>query len=66
MAEKIEIELMKSVISCKPNQVATVRCLGLRKVNSVVIQDASPAILGMVRTVSHLVEVRPYKGKEKK
>jgi len=33
---------------------------------TLVIQDASPAILGMVRTVSHLVEVRPYKGKEKK
>lgn len=65
MADKIEIELKKSTIGCKPNQRATVRCLGLRKINSVSVQEASPAILGMVATVAHLVEVRPYQGKEK-
>ncbi|MBU0937305.1 MAG: 50S ribosomal protein L30 [Spirochaetes bacterium] len=66
MADKIVIQLKKSTIGCKPNQRATVRCLGLRKVSSVSVQEATPAILGMVRTVSHLVEVRPYQDKEKK
>ncbi len=55
--KKIRIELVKSVISSKPKQRRTVKALGLRKINSSVELPASPAILGMVRVVSHLVKV---------
>ncbi|MBN1518974.1 MAG: 50S ribosomal protein L30 [Spirochaetales bacterium] len=67
MADKIQIKLVKSVIGRKPEQRATVRSLGLRKISSVTVKEATPAVLGMVAAVSHLVEVTPYEGsKEKK
>ncbi|TFG85319.1 MAG: 50S ribosomal protein L30 [Spirochaetales bacterium] len=67
MADKIEIKLVRSTIGRKPAQRATVRALGLRKISSVTVKEATPAVLGMVAAVSHLVEVRPYaETKEKK
>ena len=54
---KIKISLVRSTISALPKQRATVRSLGLRKIGSSRVQEASPAILGMVKTVSHLVRV---------
>ncbi len=67
MAEKIVIKLVRSTIGRKPEQRATVRSLGLRKISSETVKEATPAVLGMVATVSHLVEVRPYAAdKEKK
>ncbi len=53
----IEIKLVKSLIAKKPNQVATAKALGLSKVNQTVVKEANEAILGMVKTISHLVEV---------
>jgi len=58
---KIRIKLVRSVIGCLPRQRATVRALGLRKIGSSCEQEASPAILGMVRAVSHLVAVEEIK-----
>jgi large subunit ribosomal protein L30 len=55
--KKIRIRLVRSLIGSKPAQRRTVKALGLARLNSTVEQEASPAILGMVRTVSHLVEV---------
>ncbi|MDR1057993.1 MAG: 50S ribosomal protein L30 [Treponema sp.] len=57
MAQKIRIKLVRSTIGSLPKQRATVRALGLRKIGSSIEQDANPAILGMVRVVSHLVSV---------
>ncbi len=58
MAKRIEITLVKSTIHQKPEKRATVRSLGLRKIGSKTVQDPTPAILGMVRAVEHLVEVK--------
>lgn len=58
MAKKIEITLVKSLIHQKPEKRATVRSLGLRKISSTTVKDATPAILGMVQTVAHLVDVK--------
>jgi len=58
MAKKIEITLVKSLIHQKPEKRATVRSLGLRKISSKTVLEATPAILGMVRAVAHLVEVK--------
>ena len=57
MAKKIRIRLVRSTIKALPKQRATVRSLGLRKIGSVSEQEASPAILGMVKAVAHLVTV---------
>ena len=54
---QIKIELVRSGIGRKPNQRATLKALGLRKINQSVVKDVNPAILGMVNTVSHLVKV---------
>jgi large subunit ribosomal protein L30 len=55
--KKLRIKLVRSTISCVPAHRATVKALGLRKLNAVVEHAASPAILGMVRAVSYLLEV---------
>jgi len=54
---KIRIRLVRSTIKALPNQRATVRSLGLRKISSSTVKESTPAILGMVKTVSHLVTV---------
>jgi len=58
---KIKITLVRSVIGTLPKQRATIRSLGLRKIGSSIEQDASPAVLGMVKVVSHLVSVEEIK-----
>ena len=57
MAKKLRITLVKSTIGQKPEKRATVRSLGLRKINSVIEHEANDAIKGMVASVSHLVKV---------
>lgn len=57
MAKQIRIELVKGLAGCLPKQRATVKALGLRKINSSVVKEANPATMGMVRVVEHLVKV---------
>ena len=49
----------RSPIGCKPEpaSASTVKALGLRRLNAVVEQAATPAILGMVKAVSYLLDV---------
>ncbi len=53
----LKIKLVKSTIACKKDQVATVRALGLGKLNSEVVKEDNPAIRGMIFKVKHLVKV---------
>jgi large subunit ribosomal protein L30 len=55
--KRIRVTLVKSVIGSLPAQRRTVKALGLKKIDSSVEHDASPAIKGMVRAVAHLVKV---------
>lgn len=57
MAGKLKITLVKSTIGQKPNIRATVRSLGLKKINSSVVHPDNDAVKGMITTVSHLVKV---------
>ncbi|MCM1321508.1 MAG: 50S ribosomal protein L30 [Bacteroides sp.] len=57
MAKRVKVTLIKSTIGQKPAKRATVRSLGLRKINSTAEHDASSSILGMIAAVSHLVKV---------
>ena len=54
--KKIRVTLVHSVIGQKPEKAATIRSLGLKKMNSSVEHNATPSILGMVGSVSHLVK----------
>lgn len=55
--KKLKITLKRSVIGQKPAKKATVRSLGLKKINSSVVQEDNPSVRGMVASVLHLVEV---------
>ena len=61
MAKKLKITLKRSVIGQKPAKKATVRSLGLKKINSSVVQEDNSCVRGMVASVSHLVEVEETK-----
>jgi large subunit ribosomal protein L30 len=54
---KLRITYSKSAIGYSKDQKATVRSLGLGKLNSVAIHDDTPATRGMVFKVRHLVKV---------
>jgi large subunit ribosomal protein L30 len=54
---KLRITYTKSAIGYNKDQKATIRSLGLHKLNSNVIQSDTPAIRGMIFKVQHLVKV---------
>ena len=54
---KLRITYTKSAIGYSKDQKATIRSLGLHKLNSNVIQSDTPAIRGMIFKVQHLVKV---------
>ncbi|HCE53698.1 MAG: 50S ribosomal protein L30 [Lutibacter sp.] len=58
---KIKVTQVKSKIRRPQRQKRTLEALGLKKMNQVVEHDASPAILGMVHKVKHLVSVEEIK-----
>ena len=55
--KKLKITLTRSLIGYRQDQRATVRALGLRKVNSTAVQEDNPTIRGMIHKVRHLVKV---------
>ena len=54
---KFRITLVKSLIARKPNQVATVKALGLKKIGQTVVKEENEAIKGMIVTIAHMVKV---------
>jgi large subunit ribosomal protein L30 len=58
MAEKkIKVTLVKSTNGCKTGHRATVRGLGLRKLNQTVEVIDTPAVRGMIERVNYLVRI---------
>jgi len=58
MANKsIKIKLKKSLIGSTKDQIKVVKALGLTKTNQVIEHNETPAIMGMVNKVSHLLEI---------
>ena len=55
--KKIKVTLIKSGIDRPERQKLTLKALGLNKLNATKEVEATPQILGMVRTVNHLVKV---------
>lgn len=54
---KIKVKQVKSRINRPARQKRTLDALGLKKMNQVVEHEATPAILGMVNAVRHIVTV---------
>ena len=53
----MQIKLVKSLIGCKKDQIATAESLGLKKIGDVVKQPDNAATQGKVAKIIHLVEV---------
>ena len=54
---KLKIKYTKSAIGYSYMQKDTIRSLGLKKLNSTVIQEDTPSTRGMIFKVQHLVTV---------
>ncbi|KAF1017995.1 MAG: 50S ribosomal protein L30 [Burkholderia sp.] len=58
MSDKtVKVQLIKSLIGARESHGATVRGLGLRRLNSVSELQDTPAVRGMINKVSYLVKV---------
>ena len=53
----LRVTLVKSPIGYKKDQKATVRALGLSRMNQTVEHNDSPAVRGMLNKISHLIKV---------
>ena len=58
---KIKITQVKSGIDRPERQKLTLKALGLKKMHASKDVEATPQILGMVRTVEHLLKVEEVK-----
>ena len=55
--KKIRVTLVKSLIGTKQPHRATVRGLGLRRLNGTRVLEDTPAVRGMINKVRYMVEV---------
>lgn len=57
MNKEITLKLIKSTIGCTEKQKATIKGLGLRKINHVRTLENTPAIRGMIKAMIQWVEI---------
>ena len=53
----LKVKLIKSTISCNPKQRATVKGLGLTRMNKIVTLGDTACVRGMINKIIHMVEV---------
>ena len=53
----LKVTLTRSIIGLSPKQEATVRALGLRRMNQAVVHQDTPTIRGMIAKVPHVLTV---------
>ena len=56
-ARRLKLTLTRSIIGLSPRQEATVKALGLRRMNRSVVHEDTPTILGMIAKVPHVLRV---------
>lgn len=54
---KLKITLVKSTIGRRPDHIATVKALGLKKIGSFVERENTPEILGALNKVNYMLKV---------
>lgn len=54
--KKLKVTLVRSIIGTKESHRATVRGLGLRRLNHTVELQDTPAVRGMINKVSYLLK----------
>lgn len=55
--QTVQVKLVKSLIGCKKDQIATAASLGLRKIGESTVQPDNAATQGKITKIIHLVEV---------
>ena len=55
--ENVKVTLVKSLIGCKENQIATAKSLGLKRPGNSLVVANDAAIQGKIKVISHLVKV---------
>ena len=58
---KVKTTVVRGLSGHKPNQVKTIKALGLTKTHSSVVKEDNDMIRGMIDTVHHLVVVEKAK-----
>ncbi len=53
----IKIKQVRSAINRPKDQKATLVALGFKRLNQVIEKEDSPQVMGMVKKLSHLVEI---------
>ena len=53
----VTVKQTKSLIGSTKKQVASIKGLGLRRINHEVTLEDTPSIRGMIRVVRHMVEI---------
>ena len=55
--ENIKVTLVKSLIACKDNQIATAKTLGLKRPGDSITLAKTATLMGKIKVISHLVKV---------
>ena len=58
---KLKVTQVKSAVDRGAKQRGTIRALGLRRIGDSSVHEDKPEIRGMIRAVSHLLEVEEIK-----
>ena len=53
----VKITLVKSLIARKPAQIATAKSFGFKRPGDSIVLASTPALLGKIKVISHLVKV---------
>jgi large subunit ribosomal protein L30 len=57
MEKQITVKLKRSVIGCTDKQKATIRGLGLRRINHTKTLENTPAVRGMIKSMIQWLEI---------
>ena len=55
--ENVKVTLVKSLIGCKENQIATAKSLGLNRPGNFIVLANDACLQGKIKVISHLVKV---------
>ncbi|HEY4659578.1 MAG TPA: 50S ribosomal protein L30 [Gemmatimonadaceae bacterium] len=56
-SKKLKVTLKRSMIGLSPKQEATVKALGLRRMNQQVTHEDTATVRGMIAKVPHVLQV---------
>lgn len=57
MSNQITVKLKRSVIGCTDKQKATIRGLGLRRINHTKTLENTPSVRGMIKAMIQWLEI---------